>query len=171
MRVFRVAKIASMSLSVRLHSRQPANNVHLKLPLRSVLRTTKSLFLQQAFSFIRVSSVFHLCSIRGLICSPSDPCHPRSSAAPPLSLSCHSCISWFPSFPAAFTCGLILSIVSLLTAGCTTPLNWETLKGPGFPGYNDQTTARTRPGTPTPKPSGHFTDRRSEQIEQNLGGF
>ena len=69
---------------------------------------------------------------------------------------------------------LLLSLLAgALALGCTSPsrLNWETLKGPGFPGWTNQSSARTRPGTPSPKPSGFFTDRRSEQIEQDLGGF
>jgi hypothetical protein len=60
-----------------------------------------------------------------------------------------------------------------LIAGCTSPsaLNWETLKGPGFPGWSQKQSARNLPGAPAPKPSGFFTDRRSEQIEQDLGGY
>jgi hypothetical protein len=66
-------------------------------------------------------------------------------------------------------CCLLFNCLGL--AGCSTPLNWETLKGPGFPGWKEPTSARIQPGTTAPKPSGFFTDRRSEQIEQNLGGF
>ena len=89
----------------------------------------------------------------------SDPCQPRASAAK------------FVSRIAL--CLLGSTIAASLTLGCsaTKPLNWETLKGPGFPGWSESIAGRARPGGPVPKASGFFTDRRSEQIEQDLGGF
>lgn len=59
----------------------------------------------------------------------------------------------------------------MLGCNAAKPLNWETLKGPGFPGWSESIAGRARPGGPDPKASGFFTDRRSEQIEQDLGGF
>jgi hypothetical protein len=55
------------------------------------------------------------------------------------------------------------------TSGCTvTPREyWEALKGEGFPGWSD---SGLRGDTKDVKPSGFFTDRRSEQIEKSLGG-
>jgi hypothetical protein len=72
-------------------------------------------------------------------------------------------------FPIQLT--LALGVGLLTGCNSTKPLNWETLKGPGFPGWTEPTSARARPGAPAPKPSGFFTDRRSEQIEQDLGGY
>jgi hypothetical protein len=45
---------------------------------------------------------------------------------------------------------------------------WESLKGDGFPGWSETTGMR---GAKSPSSSGFFTDRRSEQIEKDLGGF
>ena len=53
------------------------------------------------------------------------------------------------------------------SAGC----HWiDTLKGDGFPAWSDSIGAAARGHNPSAQPSGFFTDRRSEQIEQNLGG-
>jgi hypothetical protein len=70
----------------------------------------------------------------------------------------------------------LISAVLLCAAGCTvtpgqtwTPRQaWESLKGEGFPGWSDTSSVR---GAKAAKPSGFFTDRRSEQIEKDLGGF
>jgi hypothetical protein len=44
----------------------------------------------------------------------------------------------------------------------------EQLKGEGFPEWSDS--GSPRGDVSNAKPSGYFTDRRSEQIEQSLGG-
>jgi hypothetical protein len=67
----------------------------------------------------------------------------------------------------------LCSLICLSAAvGCTASsrFNWDSLKGPGFPGWTEQSSARAA-GAPAPKSSGFFTDRRSEQIEKDLGGF
>jgi len=67
-----------------------------------------------------------------------------------------------------------LSAAAALSAtGCsTTPRQfWESLKGNGFPEWSDKLGASTRGPAAANKPSGFFTDRRSEQIERDLGGF
>ncbi|HEY2410771.1 MAG TPA: hypothetical protein VGI40_00930 [Pirellulaceae bacterium] len=69
---------------------------------------------------------------------------------------------------------LLCSLISLCAAvGCTASsrFNWDTLKGPGFPGWTEPLSARTGADSPAAKSSGFFTDRRSEQIEKDLGGF
>ena len=66
---------------------------------------------------------------------------------------------------------VVLATAVALSAlsGCTvTPREyWEALKGEGFPGSSD---SGMRGNTNDVKPSGFFTDRRSEQIEKSLGG-
>jgi hypothetical protein len=68
-----------------------------------------------------------------------------------------------------------LSLIACLGAaiGCTAPpsFSWDKLKGPGFPGWTEKSSARAGAGSAAPKSSGFFTDRRSEQIEKDLGGF
>jgi hypothetical protein len=66
----------------------------------------------------------------------------------------------------------LLLVAALFPAGCqTTPRQcWETLKGEGFPEWNSAMGGGVRGKSADAKPSGFFTDRRSEQIEQNLGG-
>jgi hypothetical protein len=63
-----------------------------------------------------------------------------------------------------------LIVAALCAAGCTTTPRqaWESLKGEGFPGWSETSGVR---GTKDAKSSGFFTDRRSEQIEKDLGGF
>jgi hypothetical protein len=46
---------------------------------------------------------------------------------------------------------------------------WDQLKGPGFSGWEERQGAGFRPKSENAKPSGFFTDRRSEQIESDLG--
>ena len=68
---------------------------------------------------------------------------------------------------------LLLLAASLLltTTGCQTPQAWfDSLKGEGFPEWNDTLDNGVRGADSKAKPSGFFTDRRSEQIEQSLGG-
>jgi hypothetical protein len=57
---------------------------------------------------------------------------------------------------------------------CCTGCAWfqqgvETLKGPGFAGWEESGNG-IRAKNSNAKASGFFTDRRSEQIEKNLGG-
>lgn len=60
--------------------------------------------------------------------------------------------------------GLLLALGLLfVSSGC------ERYKGAGFPQWN-QSLGGMRGASKDAKPSGFFTDRRSEQIEQNLGG-
>lgn len=70
-----------------------------------------------------------------------------------------------------FLCGL-LGLIAALGAGCqTTPQQYlESLKGNGFTGWSSEMGGGVRGADPNAKPSGFFTDRRSEQIEQSLGG-
>ena len=44
------------------------------------------------------------------------------------------------------------------------------MKGDGFPEWTDTLGGGVRSANPNAKPSGFFTDRRSEQIEKSLGG-
>src|SRR6266436_2962884 len=73
-------------------------------------------------------------------------------------------------FPAVLWLAALTAI--LFTAGCTTTPTqyWEKLKGDGFPGWSEAMGGGVR-GSKDSKPSGYFTDRRSEQIEKDLGGF
>ena len=66
----------------------------------------------------------------------------------------------------------LLAASAILSAGCTTaPAQyWEKLKGDGFPGWSDAMGSGVRANKDA-KSSGFFTDRRSEQIEKDLGGF
>ena len=63
-------------------------------------------------------------------------------------------------------------LLCLAATGCTTTPReyWEALKGDGFPEWNENLSTSARGDTSKAKPSGFFTDRRSEQIEQHLGG-
>jgi len=69
-------------------------------------------------------------------------------------------------------CSLLLAVLAMSTAtGCQTPQQWlNSMKGDGFPEWNDNLGSSVRAADSKAKPSGFFTDRRSEQIEQNLGG-
>ena len=67
---------------------------------------------------------------------------------------------------------LLIAMLALICApGCTTPSQaWQSLKGDGFPTWNQKLGSGIR-ASQDAQPSGYFTDRRSEQIEQDLGGF
>jgi hypothetical protein len=66
---------------------------------------------------------------------------------------------------------LIAALGSLGTTGCQTPQQWlESMKGDGFSEWNEGVGSGFRGDSSKAKPSGFFTDRRSEQIEQSLGG-
>jgi hypothetical protein len=58
-------------------------------------------------------------------------------------------------------------LCAMSAAGC----RWtDALKGDGFPAWSDSIGAGARGNASEAKPSGFFTDSRSEQIERNLGG-
>jgi hypothetical protein len=66
---------------------------------------------------------------------------------------------------------LLIAMLLVPIAGCQTPQTWfESLKGDGFTEWNDTLGNSVRGTNSKAKPSGFFTDRRSEQIEQSLGG-
>jgi hypothetical protein len=69
---------------------------------------------------------------------------------------------------------ICVSLAAMLaaSAGCAmTPRQyWDSLKGEGFPGWNESMGGGFRGDATEAKPSGFFTDRRSEQIERSLGG-
>jgi hypothetical protein len=63
---------------------------------------------------------------------------------------------------------LVLALAA--ATGCQWTRNYyDSLKGEGFPEWSESM-GGTRGANPNAKPSGFFTDRRSEQIEQSLGG-
>jgi hypothetical protein len=70
---------------------------------------------------------------------------------------------------AFFSLSVIIAVL-FCASGCTMTQRqaWESLKGEGFPEWSE--TAGMR-GATNAKSSGFFTDRRSEQIEKDLGGF
>jgi hypothetical protein len=69
--------------------------------------------------------------------------------------------------PQRIVCLLAALLLAPISPGC----QWrEQLKGDGFPAWNESLGAGARGSSTEAKPSGFFTDRRSEQIEQNLGG-
>jgi hypothetical protein len=73
------------------------------------------------------------------------------------------------------TASLIAGVLVLCasTSGCqSNPWgHWnEALKGSGFPAWSESLGAGARGNNPEAQPSGFFTNRKSEQIEQNLGG-
>lgn len=66
----------------------------------------------------------------------------------------------------------LIVVATWMTSCTTTPRQyWESLKGEGFPGWSESMAGGARADTKPAKPSGFFTDRRSEQIEKDLGGF
>lgn len=70
--------------------------------------------------------------------------------------------------PRKCSCALLLCVAAI---GCASPREyWEALKGDGFPEWSENMGASARGDTTQAKPSGFFTDRRSEQIEKHLGG-
>ena len=77
--------------------------------------------------------------------------------------------------PAGTRSGLLrcvaIGLLLLVLSGCQSPRQfWDSLKGEGFPEWSGQMAGGMRGTSSEAKPSGFFTDRRSEQIEQNLGG-
>jgi hypothetical protein len=72
------------------------------------------------------------------------------------------------NFVKSLYCALALAVLSL--SGCQwAKTRYEELRGPGFNDYSAG--GGVRGDTTQAKPSGFFTDKRSDQIEQNLGGF
>ena len=67
---------------------------------------------------------------------------------------------------------LAMAAAGLSAPGCTmTPRQyWDSLRGEGFPEWSDKTASGVRGDAKGAKPSGFFTDKRSDQIEQDLGG-
>ncbi|MGV3605518.1 MAG: hypothetical protein ACO1RA_03850 [Planctomycetaceae bacterium] len=63
--------------------------------------------------------------------------------------------------------GLLALALMMGTSGL---VGCERYKGAGFPTWN-QSMGGMRGSSSDAKSSGFFTDRRSEQIEKNLGGF
>ena len=66
-------------------------------------------------------------------------------------------------------CRLLLITLAAMLAipGCA----WfDSLRGDGFQTWNQSLGGGMRGTNPSAQPSGFFTDRRSEQIERNLGG-
>jgi hypothetical protein len=63
---------------------------------------------------------------------------------------------------------LLLVLTALVCApGCA----WfEALQGDGFQNWNQSLGSGMRGNDPAAQPSGFFTDKRSEEIEKNLGG-
>ncbi|MFO0884439.1 MAG: hypothetical protein U0894_09660 [Pirellulales bacterium] len=62
----------------------------------------------------------------------------------------------------------LLALALMMGAGGL--VGCERYKGAGFPSWN-QSMGGMRGSSSDAKSSGFFTDRRSEQIEKNLGGF
>lgn len=68
-------------------------------------------------------------------------------------------LRWFFGF-------LLANVLLFASGGCA----WfEQLRGPGFPGW-EQNGSSVRGKNSDAKPSGFLYDRRSQQIEQSLGG-
>lgn len=66
---------------------------------------------------------------------------------------------------------LVLTACLFASSGCQwMQTRYEALRGEGFKGAH-QDGMSLRGDVRDAKPSGFFTDKRSDQIEQNLGGF
>lgn len=76
-----------------------------------------------------------------------------------------------PAIARLYLLSLSLAVVAFSSGCTTTPRQyWESLRGEGFPEWSDKTAAGIRGNSAAAKPSGFFTDKRSDQIEQDLGG-
>ena len=64
-------------------------------------------------------------------------------------------------------CWLVLAFM-LLCCGCS---YLETMRGDGFSDTRQTVSGSVRAGADQAKPSNFFTDKRSDEIEKNLGGF
>jgi hypothetical protein len=58
-------------------------------------------------------------------------------------------------------------LAALAAPGCAW---YDSLRGDGFQTWNDSLGGGMRGPNQTAEPSGFFTDKRSDQIEKNLGG-
>ena len=65
-----------------------------------------------------------------------------------------------------------LIVLALLLCGAAPGCAWyDSLRGEGFQTWNDSLGGGSMRGpTQSAEPSGFFTDKRSDQIEKNLGG-
>ena len=64
----------------------------------------------------------------------------------------------------------VIVACALAMTGCQwMQTRYDSLRGEGF--KDNQTGNSLRGDTSDARPSGFFTDKRSDQIEQNLGGF
>ncbi|MCI0358541.1 MAG: hypothetical protein L0211_08665 [Planctomycetaceae bacterium] len=64
-----------------------------------------------------------------------------------------------------------LLLLVLATLMCIPGCAWfDSLRGDGFQSWNQSLGNGMRGADPAAKPSGFFTDKRSEEIEKNLGG-
>ena len=59
-------------------------------------------------------------------------------------------------------------VLAALVSGCG---YFDKLKGTGFAGTREPVSGSLRGNADEAKPSGFFTDKRSDEIEKNLGGF
>jgi len=67
-------------------------------------------------------------------------------------------------------CAVGFAIIAAGLTGCQwAQTHYQSLRGEGFKDYQGGSSLRGDTGDA--KPSGFFTDKRSDQIEQNLGGF
>lgn len=70
-------------------------------------------------------------------------------------------------------CCLAAAVITavFVGTGCQTSQRWwSALQGDGFPEWSENMGASPRGNGEEAKPSGYFTDKRSEQIEKSLGG-
>jgi hypothetical protein len=66
---------------------------------------------------------------------------------------------------------LRLFLLVLATLLCAPGCAWyDSLRGDGFQTWNQSLGSGMRGTDPAAKPSGFFTDKRSDEIEKNLGG-
>jgi hypothetical protein len=64
----------------------------------------------------------------------------------------------------------LLVIILVATIGAPGCAWFDSLRGDGFQNWNQTMGGGIRGADPNAQSSGFFTDRRSEQIEKNLGG-
>ena len=71
------------------------------------------------------------------------------------------------NFPGNRLLGCGLLALAALSSGCA----WlESLRGEGFPEWNETIGENVRKAEPEAKPSGMFFSRKADQIESSLGG-
>ena len=74
--------------------------------------------------------------------------------------------SALPKLVILFARALFFTV--LLSTGCG---YFDRLKGTGFGGTRAPVSGSVRTNADSAQPSGFFTDKRSDEIEKNLGGF